>query len=223
MSKNTVEEGVFSLSLGDLMAALLLIFILMLSATLLKLKDQDPTGVYFNKRESLIDSLNQEFKDDLPKWGAEFHPEKISIVFTSPDVLFETGKATVKPHFKKILDDFIPRYLKVLSDEKFKEYIDEIRVEGHSSLGFGKLTQIEAYYMNMDLSQERTRNVLRYILTNNVKATLLEWTRANITANGLSSSKPILINGEYSAKYSKRVEFRVRLNANSILNEALEN
>lgn len=223
MAKKLEEDGSFSLSLGDLMASLLLIFILMLSATLLKLKDQqDPTGVYFDTRASLVYALKKEFKDDLKVWDAHFDPEKISIVFNSPDVLFETQKAEVRPQFKYILNDFVPRYLNVLSQPRFKKYIDEIRIEGHSSIGWGGMTKQQAYYKNMELSQERTRNVLKYILNNNVKSSLSSWTQSNITANGLSSSKPIFTRGKYDPVKSKRVEFRVRLDANSILKDAKE-
>ena len=64
--------------------------------------------------------------------------------------------------------------------------------------------------------------MLRYILTNNVNTTLKDWTKTRITANGLSSSKPILVNGRYDGERSRRVEFRVRLDATIILNDALQ-
>ena len=54
-----------------------------------------------------------------------------------------------------------PRYLNVLT--QFRDSIDEVRIEGHtSSLWNHRSTPEEAYFNNMALSQGRTRAVLEY-------------------------------------------------------------
>ena len=45
------------------------------------------------------------------------------------------------------------------------------------------------------------------------------WLKGLITANGLSSSQPILVNGAEDFELSRRVEFRVRTNAEKQLEE----
>ena len=87
----------------------------------------------------------------------------LTISFREPKIQFATGSSEVKNQFKDILDDFYPRYLNVLWD--FREDIDELRIEGHTSSKWQKAISIdEAYINNMGLSQDRSKNVLIYIL-----------------------------------------------------------
>jgi hypothetical protein len=48
------------------------------------------------------------------------------------------------------------------------------------------------------------------------------WAKQLITANGLSSSQPILVNGMEDKGLSRRVEFRVRTNAEAQLEKIAE-
>ena len=120
-------------------------------------------------------------------------------------------KADLKPKFKEILDDFFPRYIAVLNRKEYKDRIVEIRIEGHTdSKG--------EYFYNMALSQDRTRSVLQYCFDLMTDEQLV-WLKSLITANGLSSSQPILVDGKEDFKLSRRVEFRVRTNAEKQLEE----
>jgi outer membrane protein OmpA-like peptidoglycan-associated protein len=66
----------------------------------------------------------------------------------------------------------------------------------------------------MELSQNRTRAVLQYCLSLEKAKNDMEWAKENITANGLSSSKIIRQNnGQENPALSRRVEFRVRTDA----------
>ena len=49
-----------------------------------------------------------------------------------------------------------------------------------------------------------------------------EWLRSVLTANGLSSSKLIMQDGEEDKELSRRVEFRIRTNAEERIGEILE-
>lgn len=114
----------------------------------------------------------------------------------------------------RILLDFFPRYLKILTNEKFKSEIDEIRIEGHTSSEWSEtVPQDIAYFNNMKLSQDRTRAVLEFVTSlENVNGNK-QWLRELITANGLSSSKLVIYNGNEDREKSRRVEFRVRTKA----------
>ena len=70
----------------------------------------------------------------------------------------------------------------------------------------------------MELSQNRTRAVLQYCL-NMMSPGDMEWAKALITANGLSSSHLIIKDGEEDKELSRRVEFRVRTNAEKQLED----
>ena len=223
-SKALTDENPFSLSLGDLMAGLLLIFVLLLSFLMLNLTEVVQT--YKTLRKELYLDLKKEFEKDLEKWQAVLDREKISIRFREPKVLFKPGSPEVQSAFKEILDDFFPRYIRILRGPKYINDIAEIRIEGHTSSEWnGERDKEVAYILNMKLSQGRTRSVLEYVLQIN-KPQIQQnrkWIRDNLTANGLSSSKLVFnADGTENKGESRRVEFRVRTNAEEQLDKLSE-
>lgn len=221
------DDNQFGLSIGDLMAALLLIFVLLLIGTMLKLQDEfeNKSNVAERYKELQIDLYNdlyKEFESDLKLWDAEID-STLTIRFKEPDVLFDVGSSSLKYSFINILNDFFPRYIQVLQHEKYIEHIEEIRIEGHTSIeGRFGMSEQEAYFYNMKLSQDRTRSVLQYCLTllNNDKEL---WIRERATANGLSSVKPISENEtEAGRKQNRRVEFRIKTDAENQIREMLK-
>ena len=66
----------------------------------------------------------------------------------------------------------------------------------------------------MELSQDRTRSVLEYVMQLNSMNNHRMFLINKLTANGLSYSKRIILkNGEEDYKKSRRVEFRIRTTA----------
>ncbi len=187
---------------------------------------REVTVLYDQKREELYHRLLLEFGQDLPKWNAEIEKD-LTIRFNEPDVLFGVGSAQIREDFQRILNDFFPRYLAVLTTSEFGNSISELRIEGHTS-SFWNLkdpapVQV-AYLKNMDLSYERSRSVLRFVMAlPQIERQHLPWLREHLTANGLSSSRRIL-NPDGSENYSRsqRVEFRLRTDAESRMARILE-
>ena len=209
------DENAFALSTGDLMAGLLFIFILLLMGALLQVQekaeqDEEVVRRYDQIKTQLYIDLQDEFKEDLKVWRATID-SSLCIRFQEPAMLFDNDKAVLKPLFKEILDDFFPRYIKVLNRPEYKENIVEIRIEGHTDSNGG-------YFHNMELSQNRTRSVLEYCFGLMTQEQII-WAKSLITANGLSSSQPILVHGVEDKSLSRRVEFRVRTNAEKQLEE----
>lgn len=214
------------ISVSDLMAGLMIIF-LFIAITYIRpiLNERDAIkeiAVTWQESEvALYDRLKEEFKDDLPRWNAELERETLTVRFTEPEILFDSGRATLKPEFEYILSDFFPRYLNVLSD--FRDDIAEVRIEGHTSSEWMVATSgDEAYFHNMELSQNRTRAVLEYALLLPGSSAQKSWAKKYITANGLSSSRLIFANGKEDKERSRRVEFRVRTNAKREIVRILE-
>ncbi len=229
MSKKFIDiedNSQFSLSTGDLMAALLLIFVLLLIGTMLKLQEEfdsksDIAERYKELQVDIYNDLYKEFEDDLVKWQAEID-STLTIRFKEPDVLFARGSSKLKLPFKEILSNFFPRYINVLRNKKYIDHIEEIRIEGHTSIeGRNGMNVNESYFYNMKLSQDRTRSVLRYCLEQLNEVTF-DWTRNRTTANGLSSVKPIEQNEtEIGRKQNRRVEFRIKTDAEEQIREML--
>lgn len=207
--------------LADLMTGLMMMF--MLVAVLYMLKVNSAVSEYSTSKDDLGEELCSEFANDLDKWDAECDQSDLVIRFKSPDVLFDTGKSVIKPQFKNILSDFFPRYTKLLKQDEYRDSIEEIRIEGHTSSSWGQgVSKNEAYFQNMQLSQARTLSVLKFVLSKK-DAPDQAWTKNLLTANGLSSSKLILdSDGIENEQGSQRVEFRVRTNADEHINKIID-
>lgn len=191
--------------IADIMSALMMIFMFISVSFLYQLLSKKE-----NYKIELNKALHKEFEKDLTKWQAVITEDNI-MRFNSP---FLTGSADVPHAFYEILQDFFPRYIKVLSDAKFKSEIDEIRVEGHTSNGWGSISAAkEVYLKNMHLSQERASNVLSicYGLDDFYIKSNIKWLETNLRANGMAFSKPLYVEKSQIEDHerSKRVEFKV--------------
>lgn len=212
------EEGEHWLSVSDMMSGLMVIF-LFIAITYMMQVSQDRNQLveiaitYEKTKTAIYEKLLIEFNDDLKKWNAELDRETLAFRFQEPDILFSVGEAEIKEKFKIILDDFFPRYIKIL--KQYRQDIEEIRIEGHTSSEWNKstLSPEKVYFLNMELSQNRTRATLEYCLMLPQIIEDREWIKHMLTANGLSSSKPILVNGQEDSIHSRRVEFKVKTNS----------
>ena len=221
-------------ALSDLMAGLMMIFLLIAIVYMVQVEAESSkieaeaarmevvtarireiAVVYQELKQQLYEDLYEEFREDLPEWGAELDRDSLTVRFEDPDVLFEPGSSELRPRFSQILDDFFPRYASILNSDTYQQDIEEVRIEGHTSSVWRTTTSEEdSYFLNMELSQARTRSTLRYVLSLPEVQNDVGWLRSHLTANGLSFSRLILTadNTEDLAA-SRRVEFRVKTNA----------
>jgi outer membrane protein OmpA-like peptidoglycan-associated protein len=216
--KKVNDEGPW-LSISDMMTGLMIIFLFISITFMIQVQKQQEEmnniiKEYAEAKVKIYNALEEEFKDDLPKWDAKIESKTLSIRFDEPEVLFHVGSSSITPKFKVILDDFFPRYIAVLSRPEFKDLIQEIRIEGHTSSEWqGEKGTMNSYFNNMKLSQDRTRSVLEYSIMLPKVEKRQKWLIKKITANGLSFSNMIVVDNKENAAKSRRVEFRIRTNA----------
>ena len=214
-------------NIADLMSGLMIIFLFISVSYMIEVsKEKDSmkkiAGKFQVVKYSIYTELLEEFKDELKIWNAEIDKETLSVRFKEPDVFFKTGEKDLNDNFKKILDDFFPRYITVLSKKEFKSEIEEIRIEGHTSSEWaGWSTPLESYFKNMELSQARTRSVLEYVMKLNSMKKYRTFLIEKVTANGLSYSQRVIENGKENLKKSRRVEFKIRTTAEKHIDEIL--
>lgn len=225
-NRNLAPQQTHWIPLADLMTGLMMVFLLVAVAFMVKVEAdshriKQVAILYKQSRTELYDDLKKEFAKDLPKWGAELH-RNLTIRFNEPDVLFATGSSDIKPRFKTILDDFFPRYIKILDSKKYRNLVREVRIEGYTSSIWQDLPPDQAYFQNMRLSQDRTRSTLQYVLSLAAVQSRLPWLRSHIIAIGYSSSKPIESHGKEDYARSQRVEFRVRTDAEARIARIIE-
>ena len=220
------EENNYWISYADMMSGLMLLFLLIAVITLSNIPSNinytDVANEYESIQDDLYLELYNEFKYDLEKWHAKLDRRTLTLSFHEPDILFEKGKDYIKPLFQDILNDFYPRYVKILTKRKFKNNILEVRIEGHTSSEWNQKSTIkQAYISNMELSQNRTSQVLKYVLSMR-KIKNYNWIRDKIVSVGYSSSRLKKINGYEDKQGSRRVEFRVITDAESRLYDLID-
>ena len=206
--------------LSDLMMGLMMVFLLLATMYMLRVEQTTTLIVkeYETTRNNLHRALQKEFNQNFKEWDAELLGD-MTIRFKNPEVLFSTGSDKLKTKFKEILNDFTPRYIKILTGDQFKDSIKEIRIEGHTSTFWkNSSSSLDAYFKNMTLSQARTRTTLEFIFLLPETVENEEWLKTRLTANGLSSSRPIKNkNLKIDEEASQRVEFRIVTNADEKL------
>ena len=209
MSKQSSNEW---MSISDMMSGLMLIFLFIAISYMVKVEAQmqevkDIAIEYRDIKANLNEALFTEFQEDFKNWDASITTDN-AIVFAAPEVLFAVSKSEINKKFKSILDDFFIRYLKIITSVKYRDEIEEIRVEGYTSNRWKNSTsKKEIYLKNMKLSQERAYSVLSYCyeLNNTLINTQREWLEKHFRANGMAFSK--LGEGDKA----RRVEFRVQM------------
>lgn len=212
------NNNFYWISVSDLMSGLMIVFLFISIAFMRysqaeKDKIQNIAIAYQNTQIAIYNSLMDEFRNDLEKWNVSINQDTLSFQFNAPEVLFNSGESNINKYFQDILSDFTPRYLAVL--EQYKASIEEVRIEGHTSSEWRYQTSEDsAYFLNMELSQSRTRSVLHYMyslptLTYKQK----QWIKNIFAAVGFSSSKIIYNNGIEDKQRSRRVTFRIITNS----------
>ena len=140
------------ISVADLMAGLLMLFALLVIATLVQLKQIEEQNR--NKRVLVIQALQEQFNAN--KISAKINPETGDITLLD-SILFVVGKSKLTDDGIKFLEEFIPVYGKTLfKDSQISDEITRIIIEGHTSSEGG-------VSHNMSLSLARAESVYQFI------------------------------------------------------------
>ena len=190
------------MSVSDLMTGLMVIFLFIAIAYMSQVEDRQTVLENFveTKRE-LHDKLVNEFKGDTAKWQMSINGD-LSMQFKEPTVLFAQGSSELTPRFKEILDDFLPRYFRILLNDSLRVHIQEIRIEGHTDnvpmSGGGK------YANNDELSSGRALSVFYYL----TEQTTLD--PSKIVHTGRGQYDPIADNSTDEGRArNRRVEIKI--------------
>lgn len=240
------EEINYWQSYSDLMAALLLMFMLITLAISLKanmdyqqelqeryayeaeLKEHErimqENEKIMREQEKKINDLIGIKAQIIEELSAAFEGANLkvridnntgSIAFAS-SVLFDYDSADIKKSGEEFLNEFLPIYVNSILNDRFKEYVSEIIVEGYTD-------DKGEFIYNLELSQKRAFSVSKYCLEHpdlfNEKIDF-DHLKAILTTNGKSKSNLIMDeSGNVDAEASRRVEFKFRLKDDEMINE----
>lgn len=191
---------------ADLQNMLFMVFMFLFIIIVAKVSDSQSANTQQAFAQELIKIIGT---DRLERWDAEVLADG-TIRFKKPENIFDTGSATIKPQFQNDLNEFIPLYLQVMKQPKFISKIKEIHIDGHTSAIWNTQTKPhEAFFKNLELSQQRTNHTLQFILNHPTVAPDYEWVKKHFVSNGYSSNRPMTVNPNDTA--NQRVEFKVIL------------
>ena len=226
------------ISFSDIMTVLMIIFLFISISYMMQVKkEQAQRDEIFEEfkatKEELYNELNTVFKDDFQKWDVQLDKD-LSIKFTNPDVLFQSGRTNIRPYFSEILNKFLPKYFDIILQKKYQDKISEIRVEGHTDNIPAPQYDKDPYIANTLLSQERSAEVIKHFREmeyfkslSTKEITLIEYL---LTANGLSYGRTVDDNGNLTInsnqpinnEKSRRVEFRIITTSDKLIDKVLK-
>lgn len=229
-------------SYSDMMAALLLMFVLIMAFTLAqslstyeeKVRIQEEQNALLAQQQTQLDAQQKQLDeligvkaDIIEALGGAFQGSGLSLnidgqtgaISLNSDLLFSYDSAELSPEGMAFLKDFFPRYISVLLSDTYRPYVSEIIIEGH--------TDTDGDYMyNLDLSQKRAYSVAEYSLNEEnqvLPSDELAQLRQIMTANGKSFSTPVYdANGQVDAARSRRVEIKFRLQDEEMIRQMQE-
>lgn len=231
---NSSREASNWMSLSDIMTGLMIVFLFIAIAFM---KQQVNQTKKFEEYEELQNQLYDDLQKEIAHIDEVELKQDLSIVISENDFTFESGLSTLKPQFEDMLDSFYRAYLKVLLKNKYRDFIKEVRIEGHTDPErYTKGESENPFISNVELSQDRARHVLEYLWNtddfkkiNQADRQILEYW---FTANGLSFGRMVdsqgrLVYEESRAgeklkpdfDASRRVEFRIVTNAANLIDE----
>ena len=91
------------MSFSDVMTGLMVIFMFIAISYMADVQKKQvmPFEELRATKEQLYAELEKEFKGDFSEWEVELD-EDLSIKFTNPEVLFNSGKSEIRPNFADI-------------------------------------------------------------------------------------------------------------------------
>jgi chemotaxis protein MotB len=220
------QEQEYWLSYSDLLAGLLMIFVLMLFAALHHYGSLiDRAGDLASTRTRIIETLGSIAEET----GVTVDPVTGAVRF--PDgVLFAQNSAVLQPEGIEQLNQFADRYFSlILDDPSIRPDLRSLTIEGHTNADIGRMTEQEGYLYNLDLSQRRALAVMQHLI--DAAPAHREQLKELVTASGRSFSQPICVRSgnvqafpcphgdEVDPERSRRIEILFRLNDEEALEQ----
>lgn len=210
--KGPSEDGVWT-PVADMMTALMVVFMILVLALSARIPGEIPADEALNLAHGYLQrgfiEMFGPIEEDI---GAELDTLNLIVRFYDNETMFPVGSSEIRPNFIARLDGLIPSVVEYAVHDSIWPLLGEIRIEGHTSSEWNTtVSERDAYVLNMELSQGRTRSVLDYFLRHPAVSThwMFEDIQQRLTANGLSSSHPVRrADGTEDEERSRRVEIR---------------
>lgn len=154
-------EKPFWISFADLMTALMVMFLLVMSVALLAVtktvsEEQRAADARRDAIDKLLDQIEFAALNDPQFTGIHINRDR-QVVDFGDRARFDTGSHQLKPDQARLLRAFIPHVLTVANSELGKDWLKRIVVEGFAD-------KRGSYLLNLNLSMQRSQRVLCVLL-----------------------------------------------------------
>jgi outer membrane protein OmpA-like peptidoglycan-associated protein len=205
-------------SFTDLMASLMVIFILLFVATV-----NNATKARQKKQDTVIEQLLGALKSALAKGGLDSggvrrdEKDPFAVVIVMPEeLLFGRGDRSVQPDGQAFLAKMIPALSNLLCGSDLRTHVESIVVEGHTDTTWVGTAQGQSGpEMNLELSQQRSMDVVRTSLVALREPAERDCFRRMLSASGRGQEELLDgISGDDARQ--RRVVFKIRTRQDSI-------
>ena len=197
----SVSGDAFSVSISDLMAGLMSIFILTICYFILNFS-QVTSQLTQNdiKRAELLDALHEELEQNGIKVTVD---EEHGILRIPEGVMFDIGRADVKPEGQVVVIKLGQALEKTLTSEQFKGSVETVFIEGHTD---NVPINNGIFPSNWDLSTKRAINT--WLLMESAAPHLQQLRNKRdqmiFSCSGYADTRPISDNNQASGRQENR-------------------
>lgn len=201
-----VAGDAFSLSISDLMAGLMSIFILTICYFILNFSQATAQLTQNDiKREELLTTIHKELEENGVKVIVD---EKHGVLRIPEGVMFDVGRADIKSEGQKILITLGQILEKTLKLEQFEGEVETVFIEGHTDnipISNGEFPS------NWELSTKRAINtwLLMGSVSPNLQQIKNKRTQLIFSCSGYADTRPIADNNtEDGRRKNRRIDVR---------------
>ena len=223
------EENIFWVTMSDLFLGMFMVFATLFFAFVTN-SGQGSQQAAQEATQEMVQEVAEEMQkqnisvrlinENKPAEPGESH-EKVNVemdpetglVRISDLELFDLNSATLTPKGRAFLDKFIPVYFDCIYKKDLAKYISTVTIQGHTdSTNFkGNYTIEQQYMKNMNLSMNRAYNVANFVFYKCSNKPYQHDLTHTIKVEGVSSARPIIVDGKEDKSKSRRVELRIIL------------
>jgi len=206
-ARHQADENPFLISLSDLMAGLLTIFILALVYYIISF-GQQTTKLTENedKRAQILGLLEQE----LRKAGVRVKTDK-DVLHLPEGVLFDVGQAEIKETGWRVIGVLAPILNNILRNPEYQGAVETVFIEGHTD---NVPIQTPRYPSNWELSTQRAINTWRALqkVCPNLAALKNRSGQPLFSCSGYADSRPVAANDTPEGRQAnRRIDLRITM------------
>ena len=207
-----VDESAQWISISDLMAGLVIIFILTLTYYMLSYTEKTAK---LTQNQELKEQIMKSIKIKMRENGFKVKIDKRHWVIRMPDeLLFDSGSAKLKKSGKELAKALGQVLHDVLTEKKFRGHVETVFIEGHTDKRPLSKKLRERFRSNWELSAQRAINTWRELSNTKKELTTLVNSKNEklFSVSGYADTRKVVPNdSEENLQKNRRIDLRIAM------------